>query len=176
MSDSCPLLHTQADYRHPYLFGDDDPNRTALGVTAFNSRKLSGVFTPGPGGDEVPAIWVDRMGGKISLHETYTRNSKGTMGVVLQEVSTRDDSGSLCTHCTRQLPMGQMAGQGPPTTLSDTGVDRSMYLQGNITRDTTYFVNGAVVGARDIIQVTFSHHQLCEQIPPRVSSLCSATG
>ena len=105
------------------------------------------------GGDEVPTVWVDRMGGKVSLHETYSRNSKGTVGVVMQEVATRDDSGGLCTHCTRQLPMGQMAGQGPPTTLSDTGIDRSMYLQGNITRDTTYFVNGAVVGSRDIFQV-----------------------
>lgn len=146
-------LGFRVDYRHPYIYGADDPNRAALGVTAFNSRKLSGVFTPGPGGDEVPAVWVDRMGGKVSVHETYSRNSKGTMGVVFEEVATRDDSGSLCTHCTRQLPMGQLAGEGPPTTLSDTGVDRLMFLQGNLTRDTTYFVNGAVVGARDIFQV-----------------------
>ena len=43
------LFATQADYRHPYLISPNDPNRTALGITAFNSRKLSGVFVAGPG-------------------------------------------------------------------------------------------------------------------------------
>lgn len=42
---------------------------------------------------------------------------------------------------------------GPPTTLSGTGVDRIGFLQGNITRDNTRFINGAVVGDRNVFQV-----------------------
>ena len=40
-------LGFRVDYKHPYLWGASDPNKTALNATAFNSRKLSGVFTPG---------------------------------------------------------------------------------------------------------------------------------
>ena len=40
-------LGFRVDYKHPYLWGAADPNKTALNATAFNSRKLSGVFTPG---------------------------------------------------------------------------------------------------------------------------------
>ncbi len=35
------------EYRHPYFFNSKDPKRTALAVSIFNARKLSGVFTPG---------------------------------------------------------------------------------------------------------------------------------
>ena len=45
-----------------------------------------------------------------------------------------------------------MAAEGPPTTLSDTGVDRVAFLQGNLARDATYFLNGTPVGARDLFQ------------------------
>jgi hypothetical protein len=44
---------------------------------------------------------------------------------------------------------------GPPTTLSGTGVDRMAFLQANITRDNTEFVNGAVIGDRYIFQVSY---------------------
>lgn len=40
-------LGFRVDYKHPYLWGSSDRNKTAVHATAFNSRKLSGVFTPG---------------------------------------------------------------------------------------------------------------------------------
>ena len=40
----------------------------------------------GPGGEEVPPVWVDRAGAKIALQETYSRNSKGSLGLVLERV------------------------------------------------------------------------------------------
>uniref|UniRef100_A0A0E0MBQ7 Uncharacterized protein n=1 Tax=Oryza punctata TaxID=4537 RepID=A0A0E0MBQ7_ORYPU len=60
---------------------------------------------------------------------------------------------------------------GPPTTLSGTGVDRMGFLQANITRDNTEFVNGATIGDRCIFQMDqglgigsknpfFNRHQL----------------
>lgn len=35
----------RVDYRHPYIWDDADPKRTALCMTAFNTRRLSSVFT-----------------------------------------------------------------------------------------------------------------------------------
>lgn len=69
------------------------------------------------------------------------------------QVTARDDSGQVCSHATRQLPSGMLAADGPPTTLSSSGVDRLGFLQANLTRDATYFVNGSPVGARDIFVV-----------------------
>ncbi|KAK9809832.1 hypothetical protein WJX72_000025 [[Myrmecia] bisecta] len=146
-------LGFRLDYKHPYLRGANDPLRTALNVAAFNSRKLSGVFAPGPNGEEVPPVWIDRSGAKIGVSEQYSRNSKGSLGIVLEQVTARDEQGGLCTHGSRQLPNGMVAQDGPPTTLSDTGRDRLAFLQGQVTRDATYYVNGAQVGARDIFQV-----------------------
>jgi len=40
-------LGFRVEYKQPYLWGRGDPHRAALVVSAFNSRKLSGVFTPG---------------------------------------------------------------------------------------------------------------------------------
>lgn len=37
----------QVDYRQPYCRGTSDPLKTALEGTAFNNRKLSGVFVAG---------------------------------------------------------------------------------------------------------------------------------
>ena len=31
-------------------------------------------------------MWVDRAGAKIALQETYSRNSKGSLGLVLERV------------------------------------------------------------------------------------------
>ena len=42
---------------------------------------------------------------------------------------------------------------GPPTTLSPSGVDHSLYLQGALTRDTTRFLWGFPLGARDAFTV-----------------------
>ena len=68
-------------------------------------------------------------------------------------MTARDDSGQVCSHATRQLPTGMLAADGPPTTLSARGVDRLAFLQANVTRDATHYVNGSPVGARDIFVV-----------------------
>ncbi|XP_061337911.1 protein TOC75, chloroplastic isoform X2 [Gastrolobium bilobum] len=101
-------LAFKLEYVHPYLDGVYYSRNRTLRVNCFNSRKLSPVFTGGPGVDEVPPIWVDRAG---------------------------------------------ISADGPPTTLSGTGIDRMAFLQANITRDNTRFVNGAVVGDRNMFQV-----------------------
>ena len=141
-------------YTLPYVNGLDDPKRTKLSATLFNARKMCGVFTPGPSGEEVPPVWVDRTGAKVSISEQYSRNSRGSLGLVLQEVVTRDESGAPCTRGMRATPFGQYVADGPPTTLSGTGKDRVLYAQGSLTRDTTYMVNGQQIGSRDIIAVS----------------------
>jgi len=97
------------------------------------------------------------------------------------QVTARDDSGQICSQATRQLPTGMLAADGPPTTLSPTGVDRVAFLQGNLTRDATYFVNGSPVGARDIFVVSpcllprmppsciLSMHRVDVQVPTHIS-------
>ena len=40
-------LGYKVEYRHPYFFSSRDPKRTALALSIFNARKISGVFTPG---------------------------------------------------------------------------------------------------------------------------------
>ncbi|GBG61930.1 hypothetical protein CBR_g26093 [Chara braunii] len=146
-------LGFKVEYLHPYVYGDDDPARTTLRISGFNSRKLSAVFTGGPSLEEVPAVWVDRTGAKLTLTEHYTRQSRVTYGMVMEEVTTRDESSAICTHGSRALPSGAMTVDGPPTTLSDTGVDRVAFLQANVTRDNTKFVNGTPVGGREIYQL-----------------------
>lgn len=140
-------------YSQPYMYGLNDPKRTKLSATIFNARKMCGVFTPGPGGEEVPPVWVDRMGAKVALSEQYSRNSRGSLGLVAQQVSTVDETGAPCTRGMRTTPFGQFVADGPPTGLGPTGTDRLLYAQGNLVRDTTYHVNGAQVGARDIFTV-----------------------
>lgn len=54
---------------HPYLDGVYNPRNRTLRASCFNSRKLSPVFTGGPGVDEVPPIWVDRAGIKANITE-----------------------------------------------------------------------------------------------------------
>lgn len=54
---------------HPYLDGVYNPRNRTLRGSCFNSRKLSPVFTGGPGVDEVPPIWVDRAGIKANITE-----------------------------------------------------------------------------------------------------------
>lgn len=54
---------------HPYLDGVYNPDNQILRVNCFNSRKMSPVFTGGPGVDEVPSIWVDRNGLKANITE-----------------------------------------------------------------------------------------------------------
>lgn len=140
-------------YNVPYIYGLDDPKKTRLSATLFNARKLCGVFTPGPSGEEVPPVWVDRTGAKVAISEQYSRGSRGSLGLVAQEVVTRDESGAPCARGIRATPFGQYIADGPPTTLSGTGRDRMVYAQGSLVRDTTYMVNGQQVGARDVYTV-----------------------
>lgn len=137
----------KVDYRQPYVRGTHDKLKTALEGTAFNNRKTSGVFHAS--GDDVPVVWVDRAGAKIGFHETHSRSSKANYGLVIEEVTTRDEQGQIVTSGRKMLPSGNAAQDGPPTTHSSKGKDRVAFLQGNVTRDATHYVNGTPVGARD---------------------------
>ena len=157
-------------YSQPYVYGLDDPKQTKLSGTIFNSRKLCGVFTPGPSGDEVPVVWVDRAGAKVAISEKYSRNSSGSLGLVAQEVSTLDENGALCPRGMRANAYGQYIADGPPTTLSGTGKDRMVYAQAALTRDTTYLVNGQQIGSRDIFTVRtmlLIHSMMCFDVKMR---------
>ncbi|XP_022752712.1 LOW QUALITY PROTEIN: protein TOC75-3, chloroplastic-like [Durio zibethinus] len=164
-------LSFKLEYVHPYLDGVYNPRNRTFRTSCFNSRKLSPVFTGGPGVDEVPPIWVDRAGVKANITENFTRQSKFTYGLVMEEITTRDESSHISPNGQRVLPSGGISADGPPTTLSGTGVDRMAFLQANITRDNTKFVNGAIVGERNVFQVDqglgigskfpfFNRHQL----------------
>jgi outer membrane protein assembly factor BamA len=143
----------KVEYKKPYIFGMADENKAALVASAFNTRKQSVVFSPGSSQDEVPVVWITRTGARVGIHETYSRNSKGNFGFVLQQVKSHDESGALCTVGSRKLPNGTFANDGPPTTLSDTGSDTVGFLQCSLIRDTTHFQGGSPVGARDVLQV-----------------------
>lgn len=54
---------------HPYVDGVTNPRDRTFRVSCFNSRKMSPVFTGGPGVDEVPPIWIDRVGFKANISE-----------------------------------------------------------------------------------------------------------
>ncbi|MBA0745202.1 hypothetical protein Gogos_007786 [Gossypium gossypioides] len=165
-------LAFKVEYVHPYLDGVYNPRNRTLRASCFNSRKLSPVFTGGPGVDEVPPIWVDRAGVKANITEqNFTRQSKFTYGLVMEEITMRDESSHIASNGQRVLPSGGISADGPPTTLSGTGVDRMAFLQANITRDNTKFINGAIVGERNVFQVDqglgigskfpfFNRHQL----------------
>ncbi|KAJ0870834.1 putative bacterial surface antigen (D15), surface antigen D15 [Helianthus annuus] len=164
-------LSFKLEYVHPYLDGISNSRNRTLRTSVFNSRKLSPVFTGGPGVDEVPPIWVDRAGVKTNITENFTRQSKFTYGIVMEEITTRDESSHISSNGQRVLPNGGISADGPPTTLSGTGIDRMVFAQANITRDNTKFVNGAIVGERNVFQLDqglgigskfpiFNRHQL----------------
>ncbi|KAI3987663.1 hypothetical protein MKX01_027249 [Papaver californicum] len=80
-------------------------------------------------------------------------------------------SGFNPTWWYRQFPNGGISVDGPPITLSGTGVDKMGFFQANIKRHNTKFVNGAIVGERNVFQVDqglfvgskfpfFNRHQL----------------
>ncbi|XP_027088790.1 protein TOC75-3, chloroplastic [Coffea eugenioides] len=164
-------LAFKLEYVHPYFDGVYNPRNRTFRASCFNSRKLSPVFTGGPGIDEVPPIWVDRAGVKANLTENFTRQSKFTYGLVFEEITTRDEASHISSHGQRVLPNGGISADGPPTTLSGTGIDRMAFVQANITRDNTKFMNGAIVGERNVFQLDqglgigskfpfFNRHQL----------------
>ncbi|CAM0874462.1 unnamed protein product [Alopecurus aequalis] len=176
--ESSNLLNPQDDlsfkieYKHPYLDGVEDRSRNRTFKTScFNTRKLSPVFLAGPNMDDAPPIWVDRVGIKANITENLTKQSTFTYGLVMEETTTRDESNDVCTHGLRTTATGALGMDGPPTTFSGTGVDRMAFLQANLTRDNTEFVNGATIGDRCIFQLDqglgigsknpfFNRHQL----------------
>ncbi|KAK9123928.1 hypothetical protein Sjap_013530 [Stephania japonica] len=164
-------LSFKFEYVHPYVDGIYNTRNRTFRANCFNSRKLSPVFTGGPGMDEVPPIWVDRTGIKANITESFTRQSKFTYGLVMEKITTRDESSHISPYGQRQLPSGGISADGPPTTLSGSGVDQMVFGQANITRDNTKFVNGAIVGERNVFQLDqglgigskfpfFNRHQL----------------
>ncbi|XP_073054790.1 protein TOC75-3, chloroplastic-like [Primulina eburnea] len=164
-------LAFKLEYVHPYVDGVYNPRNRTFRASCFNSRKLSPVFTGGPGIEDIPPIWVDRAGVKANFTENFTRQSKFTYGLVMEEITTRDESSHISANGQRVLPSGGVSADGPPTTLSGTGVDHVAFLQANITRDNTKFLNGAIVGERNVFQLDqglgigskfpfFNRHQL----------------
>jgi len=150
LAPSAEELGFRVDVKVPNVFGKDDPKKSALTFAAFNSRKLSPVFTAVPGsGDEVPPVMLDRVGAMLSLSETYSRNSHGSLGLVLEKVAAVDENGALAPRGTKQLATGALAPHGPPTTLSDTGEDLVAYLRGSLVRDATWDCAGQTLGPRD---------------------------
>lgn len=147
-------LSAHVQYRRPFVFGratDED-----LVVHAFNARRLSTVFTSSSGADSVTPVWVERAGAKVGLARHLSRHSNSNLSVVAQQIKTRDDTNSLVTAGTVGGKRGEAerAGPpGPPTTLSGSGIDRTVTLQGSAVRDTTFTVNGAPIGSRDVGEV-----------------------
>lgn len=145
-------LSFNVNLRRPYVFGYEDEKKTSLSATAFNARKLSPIFTSDK--EEVPPVFVDRTGAKLTLSESYSRNSKGSLSLVLEQVDCRDESGAHAPFGMRMASgERQEMQQGPPTTLSSSGRDRLAFLQGDIVRDATFFKGPQLIGARDIFTV-----------------------
>lgn len=85
----------------------------------------------------------------------------------MEEITTRDETSRICTNGSRVSPSGGLRMDGPPTTLSGTGIDRMAFAQANITRDNTKFVNGTIVGERNVFQVKL----LCSHVVVIISFL-----
>jgi outer membrane protein assembly factor BamA len=143
-------LGFKLEFQKPYCLGTGDPNRTSLGVSALNTRKISNVFISS--GVEIPPVWVDRAGVKVSLAQQYSRNSKGSISLVAQAICCREESGNLCATGQRNNVDGHHS-SGPPTTLCGSGSDKVVFVQCDIVRDATYFNHGAILGPRDILTV-----------------------
>jgi hypothetical protein len=106
----------------------------------------------------------------------FTQQSKFTYRVVLDEVTTWDETSAMCTNGVCPLPSRALTMDGPlphtvtlaltklhsckcshygwpPTSHCDTGIDQVAFLQANFTRDNTWFVDSTPIGSRDIFQV-----------------------
>ncbi|CAL9232116.1 unnamed protein product [Arabidopsis halleri] len=154
------------------LDGDKNPRNRTFKTSFFNSRKLSPVFTGGPGFEEVvPPMFLARDCLKATITENLTHQREFTYGVMLEEIITQDENRKVSVNGLSLSPNGGISVNGPLTTLSGTGIDRIASLQANITRDNTKLVNGAIVGERNVFQVDqglgignnfplFNRHQL----------------
>ncbi|KAI4368861.1 hypothetical protein MLD38_017369 [Melastoma candidum] len=96
-------------------------------------------------------MWVYRAGIKANITENFSRQSKFTYGLVVEEVTTCDESSHVCPTGQRVLTNGGNSADGPPTTLSGTGINRLAFFQASITRDNTKYVNGAIQNGFDYI-------------------------
>ena len=77
-------LGYKVEYRHPYFFSARDPKRTALALSIFNARKISGVFTPGEDlgpPSPVAECWY-ASGMDPSLHAPLANSMWGAVFVV----------------------------------------------------------------------------------------------
>lgn len=69
--------------------------------------KPADAHVAGSDGSEVPSIFIDRVGAKLGIEETYSRNSKGSLSLVLQRVSPaieRSHFAWWCCHSGLALP------------------------------------------------------------------------
>ncbi|CAN6854993.1 unnamed protein product [Brassica oleracea] len=127
--------------------------------------KLKWSLVPGPGGP--PTLASFQPGGVCYFFEH--RNIQGLNRSLMGSVTTSNFLNPQVLHSPvftggpgveevppiwvdragRLLPSGGISADGPPTTLSGTGIDRMAFLQANNTK----FVNGAVVGERNVFQV-----------------------
>ncbi|CAA2971346.1 TOC75-3, chloroplastic-like [Olea europaea subsp. europaea] len=139
------------EYVHPYLDGVHNPRNRTFRASCFNSSKSSPAFTGGPEVD-LPPLWVDRAGVKANITEDFTKQSKFTCGLVMEEIITRDENGQISRNGQKMMLNGDISANGPPTTLSGTGTDRMAFLQANLTRDNTRSLNGALIGERNVFQ------------------------
>ncbi|CAA2992284.1 TOC75-3, chloroplastic-like [Olea europaea subsp. europaea] len=105
------------EYVHPFLDGVHNPRNRTFHASCFNSLKSSPVFTSGPEVD-LPPLWVDRAGVKANITEDFTKQSKFTYGLVMEEIITRDENGQM------MMLNGDISANGPPTTL------RALFDQG----------------------------------------------
>jgi len=149
-------LGFRVDWKLPYFRHKKDPKKSTLSASAFNARKISGVFIAGPGGEEVPSVFIDRTGAKASWSEYHGRKSKAVYSVVVEQVAALDEQGGVCTRGSKVVQTSQGAAldpTGPPTTLRPSGRDRLAFLQSTLTRDATWSLNNTTIGPRDVFQV-----------------------
>ena len=140
--------------RKPNFFKLPNGRVEDLLLDAFNARRLSSVFTSGgAAASNVTPVWIERAGVKVGLDRDLGRNSRTTLGLIAQQIKTRDDSNAIVTHGAKIGRHGEAVEDGPPTTLSSSGVDRSIHGQMSLTRDTTTIVNGGLIGSRDLLEV-----------------------
>lgn len=166
---SSSFLHPLEDFaarltwRRPAAFVRKGPNNTPkehvefpedLVFDAFNARRTSSAFAGGsaPNAQSNPQIANERVGLKLGIERVLTRHSLSSLNAVLQQVRTSDESGATVSRAQRLGPRNEVE-NGPPTTLSSSGVDRSLHLQFATLRDTTCLENGGVVGSRDVLEV-----------------------
>ncbi|KAG0599508.1 hypothetical protein M758_12G157500 [Ceratodon purpureus] len=129
---------------HPRLEGLRKLQNLTLRLLAFNKRKLSATYYDVDFHKEVPAVWIDRAGLKASIVEKLSNQSKLAYGVVLEEVATRDDIGTIC----------KQRGIDVSTSGSKfSGIEHIAFLQMKITRSNLKSGETGLIGARDIFQV-----------------------